>query len=162
MRAGRALIRAKTANELRTAQAVALPLLLGLTVSQTARAVGRSAAWVSRGRRRFIDELERPIGKPRGGRRNELVSEAEEFALIMEACVRKAEADDLWRTASGVPIKEARRSVATRVQDELERRLRRPVALSTVYGLLNRAARRNFSDGSVADWEDIAILLRRF
>jgi len=44
---------AKTAQELRQAQAVALPLLLELSLPQTARALGVCPTWVCVLRRRF-------------------------------------------------------------------------------------------------------------
>src|SRR5688500_8216171 len=118
-RARRALTQAKTASELRAAQAVALPLLLRLSLAETARAVGRSIAWVSRNRRQFMDDKPARVPKARGGRRRELLPEADESALIMAACVRKAEVQLQWYRGPHVSISEVRKSVATRVKEEL-------------------------------------------
>ena len=45
---------AKTADELRAAQAVVLPLDYGLSLAQTARVIGRSVPWTCRLRNRFL------------------------------------------------------------------------------------------------------------
>lgn len=48
---------ARTADEMRMAQAVLLPLDLGLSIEQTAKAIGRSAGATSTLRNRFINDL---------------------------------------------------------------------------------------------------------
>ena len=42
------ILRAKTIDELRQAQAVVLPLAHGLSLAQTARVIGRSVVWTCR------------------------------------------------------------------------------------------------------------------
>lgn len=46
--------RAKSVDELRQAQAVALPLAFGLSLEQTAQAIGLSRVWTCRLRNRFL------------------------------------------------------------------------------------------------------------
>ena len=48
------ILRAKTIDELRQAQAVVLPLAHGLSLAETARAIGRSVVWTCRLRNRFL------------------------------------------------------------------------------------------------------------
>ena len=52
--AQQALAQAKTVDELRQAQAVILPLQLGLSIDQTATVLGVSRGWACQLRRRFI------------------------------------------------------------------------------------------------------------
>jgi hypothetical protein len=53
-RAKKLIVEATTVNELRQAQAVLLPLEFGLTLAQTAHAIGVSVGWACQLRRRFI------------------------------------------------------------------------------------------------------------
>ena len=63
--AARELLRsAKTAEELRRAQAVLLPLDLGLSLEQTARAIGRSVNATCAIRTRFAKVAEGVMGPP--------------------------------------------------------------------------------------------------
>lgn len=74
---------ADTAEDLRAAQAVLLPLL-GFSLADTADIVGRDRYWVSRARNRAIR------GQPahtHGGRRFALLSEADEVALVKRAII---------------------------------------------------------------------------
>ena len=48
------LVGAKTLEQLRQAQSVVLPLDYGLSLEQTARAIGRSTPWTGRIRNRFL------------------------------------------------------------------------------------------------------------
>ena len=50
-----AITQATTLGELRQAQAVLLPLLYGLSLEQTAQAIGVSLGWACQLRRRFIN-----------------------------------------------------------------------------------------------------------
>jgi len=49
------LSKAKTAEELRQAQAVVMPLEFGLSIEQTARAIGVSTGWACQLRIRLVD-----------------------------------------------------------------------------------------------------------
>jgi hypothetical protein len=78
------LANARTVDELRQAQAVVLPLEHGLSMEQTAAAIGISVGWTCQLRTRFIrDGGKRDIDRPvRGGRRRENLSRAEEAAFL--------------------------------------------------------------------------------
>ncbi|MGH8655074.1 MAG: helix-turn-helix domain-containing protein, partial [Gammaproteobacteria bacterium] len=53
VQAKEAIAKAHTVEELRQAQAVVLPLAYGLSIPQTAEAIGVSVGWACRLRRRF-------------------------------------------------------------------------------------------------------------
>jgi len=116
---------AKTLDELRAAQAVVLPLEYGLSLVQTAGAIGVSVRWASALRNRYVriargEEAPRP---PRGGRRRQNLKpdqEAEFLAPFFESA-----------KAGGV-------LVVGPIHQALEARLGRKAALSSVYNLLHR------------------------
>ena len=119
------LARAQTVEQLRQAQAVVLPLDCGLSLEQTARIIGRSVPWTCRLRNRFLaGEI---VGdgqrESRGGRRRQNMSVDQE---------REALARFLDRASAGGIL------VVGQVKAELEVRLGRPMALSSVYNLLHR------------------------
>lgn len=116
--AQRALREAKTVEELRQAQAVVLPLLLGLSIEQTAAALGVSVGWACQLRRRFITaghlvQRTRPAQGPRA-----YLSRAEEEALL-EPFVERARQGQIV--------------VAAEIRAALEQRLGKRTAPSTVY-----------------------------
>lgn len=117
--------RAQTVEQLRQALAVVLPLDHGLSLEQTAQAIGRSVTWTCRLRNRFlageiVGDGQRPS---RGGRRRQHMTLDEE---------RHALEPFLERARSGGIL------VVSQVKTELEARLGRPMALATVYNLLHR------------------------
>jgi transposase len=75
---------ARSVDELKMAQAVVLPLELGLTLWQTAAAIGVSPGWVCRLRRRFerMAQGEESPRQPRGGRRRELLTSEQEAVFL--------------------------------------------------------------------------------
>ncbi len=78
------LATAWSVDELKMAQAVVLPLERGLTLRQTAAALGLSPGWVCRLRRRFerIVRGEETSKPKRGGRRRELLTPEPEAAFL--------------------------------------------------------------------------------
>ena len=116
---------AKTAQELRQAQAVALPLLLELSLPQTARALGVCPTWVCVLRRRFAKVVkgEALPTPPRGGRRRQNLSSEQEQAFLEPF---------LGPASTGNVV------VVAAVRQALQERLGRPVALASVYNLLHR------------------------
>ena len=119
------ILRAKTIDELRQAQAVVLPLAYGLSLEQTARVIGRSVVWTCRLRNRFLagetvgdGQRERP-----GGRRRENLSVDRERELLEPF---------LERARNGGIL------VVLQIKAELEVALGRSLALSSVYNLLHR------------------------
>jgi hypothetical protein len=155
---------AKTTVELRTAQAVLLPLVPGLSLAETAQAVGRSRGWVSIQRRRFIQGETQGNLKPKltkGGRRNEILRKEDERSFVMEACVSKADAISSYRGWSeGVNREELFASVAGYLQRAIRAHRGKPVAMSTIYKLMNRVAKDEFANGTASDWESIYQLLK--
>ena len=80
-----------TADELRVAQAVLLPLELGLSIERAAKILGKSSSWVSRTRRQFIAADGAGFASARtgrGGRRHATLSEDEEVEFVKRAVVR--------------------------------------------------------------------------
>lgn len=124
-RAHEAIAQARTVEQLRQAQAVALPLAHGLSLKETAQVIGCSVGWTCRLRGRFlagevVGDGQRP---PRGGRRNQLMSEEQE-RLVLEPFLQRARNGGIL--------------VVGQIKAELEQALGRTMALSTVYKLLHR------------------------
>ena len=78
------LATAKGGGQLRQAQAVVLPLRYGLSLSQTAEALGISATWASRLRNAFLDghSLGEASMPARGGRHRENFTREREAELL--------------------------------------------------------------------------------
>jgi len=119
------IFRAKTIEELRQAQAVVLPLAYGLSLEETARAIGRSVVWTCQLRNRFLagetvgdGQRQRP-----GGRRRENMSVARERE-VLEPFLERARTGGIL--------------VVPQIKVELETALGRGMALSSVYNLLHR------------------------
>jgi len=118
------LASARTAKEVRQAQAVILPLEFNMSLDQTSAITGISKNWVCHLRTEFIHangNIERQ--KSHGGRRRENLSRVEE-ALFLAPFIEKA------RTGGILVVSE--------IKDALEARLGRPVALASAYNLLHR------------------------
>jgi transposase len=113
------------ADELRRAQAVLLPALIGATLEQTATILGVSPATVSRYRQGF-DKLTcegEPTPSTWGGRRNCWMSWEEECAFL-----------DPW-------IKQATEGslvVAAPLREALAKHIGQPVRASVIYRMLER------------------------
>ena len=119
------ILRAKTIEELRQAQAVVLPLAYGLSLEQTARVIGKSVGWACQLRNRFLagetvgdGQRQRP-----GGRRRQHLSLAREGEIL---------APFLARASHGGIL------VVPQVKAELEAAVGHGMALSSVYNLLHR------------------------
>jgi transposase len=112
-------------EQLRQAQAVVLPLDYGLSLAQTAGAIGRSVGWTSHLRNRFLAGEIAGDGQrqARGGRRRQNMTPEQE---------RDALAPFLDRARTGGIL------VVGQVKAELEAAMGRPMALSSVYNLLHR------------------------
>ena len=119
------LSKAKTAEELREAQAVVMPLEFGLSIKQTARAIGVSAGWACQLRNRFIREggIHREDKPLRGGRRRANMSLKEEEAFLAPF-FDKAKVGGIL--------------VVSEIKNALDQRLGRNVALASAYNLLHR------------------------
>jgi len=119
------LSKAKTAEELREAQAFVMPLEFGLSMEQTARAIGVSTGWACQLRNRFIREggIPRKDKPLRGGRRRANMNIEEEEAFLAPF-FDKAKAGGVL--------------VVSEIKQALDQRLGRNVALASAYNLLHR------------------------
>ena len=115
---------ARTAEELRAAQAVLMPLL-GHSLDNTAAVLGRSRHWVSRVRNSTMRGEALP-GR-HGGRRKAICTEDEELRLVRAAIVK-----DDWYAM--------RKSLRTYLRDVLDSKNGSPPAESTLTAILDRAA----------------------
>jgi hypothetical protein len=125
--AARTLLReATTVEQLRQAQAVLLPLELGLSLEQTAKAIGRSPSATCAMRMRFVQVQAGRRAAPRrkSQLRNRAATTLERESEILDEILKAA-------TEGAVPMIPGLKSA-------LENRLGRPVALSTVYRMLAR------------------------
>ncbi len=120
------LRRAKTAEELRLAQAVLLPCELGLTIEQTAKAIGRSTGATCEMRVRFAKLYENPLDVPRNKHelRNRAHAEIDVEARILDEIF----ACDALRSAP----------VGSKIKPAIEVHLGKVIALSSVYRMLAR------------------------
>jgi transposase len=123
--AKRCLSKAKTAEELRQAQAFVIPLEFGLSMEQTARAIGISTGWACQLRNRFLREggIPRKDKPLRGGRRRANMSLEEEEAFLAPFFDKAKEGGIL---------------VVSEIKNALDQRLGRNVALASAYNLLHR------------------------
>ena len=115
---------ARTAKELRQAQAVILPLEFNLSLEQTSAITGVSKNWICHLRTEFINssgKVERK--KSHGGRRRENLSLADE-AIFLAPFIGKAKVGGIL--------------VVSEIKDALQARLGRTVALASAYNLLHR------------------------
>jgi transposase len=119
------LSKAKTAEELRQAQALVMPLEFGLSIEQTARAIGVSTGWACQLRNRFIREggIPREDKPLRGGRRRENMSLEEEDAFLAPFFDKAKEGGVL---------------IVSEIKNALDQQLGRSVALASAYNLLHR------------------------
>jgi hypothetical protein len=125
--AARALLRrAKTAEELRVAQAVLLPLELGLSLEQTARAIGRSTSVTCALRTRFGKIATGRQAAPRSKRelRNRATVDLAHEAKILDDVLKGAK-------SGGVVV-------IPQLKPAIEARLTKKIALSSVYRMLAR------------------------
>ena len=116
---------ARSAEELRAAQAVLLPLL-GYSLEDTAAVVGKSRHWVSRTRNSVLRGETAPARH--GGRRRAILTETEEFLLVKAAI----EQSDGWG-----PDKKSLRQC---LRAALDQRQDSPASESTLTAMLDRAA----------------------
>jgi transposase len=117
---------AKTADQLRAAQAVLLPLELGLTLEQTAQAIGRSVGATCRIRTSFcaVASGKRAPAQPKTALRNRAKVTLEQEAAVLDKVLHDAH-------LGGVVI-------IPRLKPLIEKELGKTMALSGVYRMLHR------------------------
>jgi transposase len=133
--AQKALCQAKTVEELRQAQAVVLPLLLGVSIEQTAAVLGVSVGWACQLRRRFISAghlVPRKPAPPQGPRA--YMSRADEAAFL---------APFIERASQGQIV------VVAEIRAAFEQLVGRGTAPSTIYYLLKRHGWRKLAPDRV-------------
>ena len=120
------LKKAKTATELRAAQAIVLPLALGLSLEQTALAIGRSVGVTCRMRTLYdpVTGDEKKTTRRKCELRNRAKASLEQEARILDEVLREA-------AIGGVVI-------VPPLKPAVEARLGKPLALSTLYQMLAR------------------------
>lgn len=147
----------ESATELRRALAVMLPVLHGLSLSETASLVGRSATWVAKERQNFIQNTQHTDAeKPRRGSRNQLIPADEEDAFMEEVCQRYIHRHAGWRL--GVyrgpdHLRHVEMSFVEVAQLALEERIQRPTTRTSVYNLMARTGKRRFINYEPYLWE---------
>jgi transposase len=119
------IAQATTAEQLRQAQAVLLPLVHGLSLQETAQVTGVSVGWVCQLRRRFIagDLVGADDAPTPGGRRRENMN-VEQEREFLAPFIEKAQGGGIL--------------VVGEIKAALDQRLNRPVSLSSAYNLLHR------------------------
>ena len=124
---------ARTADELRLAQAVLLPLELGLSIEQTARAIGRSSGATCTMRTRFGKVAGGLMAAPRSKRqlRNRANADLQRERQILDEVLSHA--------ANGGVV------VIPRIKSAIEAKLGKTLALSSVYRMLARQGWRKLA-----------------
>ena len=125
LRAREAIASAQTAEQLRQAQAVVLPLDYAMSLADTAQVIGVSPGWACQLRRRFMQgQVCGAIDAPKAGgrkRQNMTIEEEREFlAPFLESAA-----------AGGI-------LVVGEIKTALDKHLGREVALASAYNLLHR------------------------
>lgn len=123
--ARQAIASAQTVLQLRQAQAVVLPLDYGLSLGDTAAAIGVSPGWACQLRRRFMHGqiAGSPDAPTAGGRKRQNMSLQEEREFL---------APFLEQAATGGVL------VVGQIKAALDKHLGREVALASAYNLLHR------------------------
>jgi transposase len=117
---------ARSADELRIAQSVLLPLELGLTLEQTAKAIGRSVGATCKMRVNFCEVAKgvRQAAQPKTSLRNRAKASLEREAQVLDTVL--ANAND-----GGVVV-------TPRLKGLIEKELGKTMALASVYRMLHR------------------------
>jgi transposase len=118
------LSKARTVEQLRQAQSVVLPLEYGFSMERTSEMTGVSKGWASHLRTEFI-RAKGMVGKKktRGGRRRENMTFEEEVAFLAPFFEKASKGGIL---------------VVGEIKEELDKRLKRKIALASAYNLLHR------------------------
>lgn len=124
-KAREAIATAQTAEQLRQAQAVVLPLDYGMSLADTAQVIGVSVGWACQLRRRFmLGQIAGATDEPKaGGRKRQNMTPEQEREFL---------APFLESAAAGGIL------VVGEIKAALDKRLGRTVALASAYNLLHR------------------------
>ncbi|MFA6016402.1 MAG: winged helix-turn-helix domain-containing protein [Gallionellaceae bacterium] len=118
------LEKAKTVDELRTAQAIAFPLMFGFSIDQTATAIGRSVGITCKMRKNIaiLEKSKKATPRQKQELRNRAIATPEQEAQILT--------EVLSQIAEG--------SSASKLKPLIEEKLGRKISLGTVYNMLER------------------------
>ena len=136
---------AKTVEELRAAQAIARPLMLGLSLEQTAMVIGRSVGGTCTMRVRFVRMLSgerKKATRSKRERRHRAKARLEREAQILDEALSEA-------TTGGVVI-------VPPLKPAIETRLSKTRALSTEYPMLARPGWRKWVPDKSHPKDDLA------
>ena len=120
---------AKTLEELRSAQAVVLPLDLGLSMAQTGQAIGISRGWACHLRRKFIQHQtlppqdRTPPAKAGSGKGRAYLRHQQEQEFLLPFVEKASNAGIL---------------IVSEIRQALNKKLGRTTAIGTTYNLLHR------------------------
>ena len=136
---------AKTADELRTAQAVLLPLELGLSLEQTAKAIGRSVGVTCSLRIRYckVARGERKAPRSKRALRNRAHATREREVEILDEVLTGA-------TDGGIVV-------VPPLKAKVEEKLGKRIALSTLYRMLARNGWRKLAPDTAHPKGDAAV-----
>ena len=142
--AQKALTKARTADELRELQSVVLPLEMGLSLQQTATAMGRSIRWVTKARNEYIKQgcSVLPSKPGKGGRRRQNLSPEEETKFLRPFFEKARQGGIL---------------VVSDILLALQEKLGRKVALTSAYNLLHRHGWRKLAPDKRHIEADVAV-----
>ncbi len=147
----------ESAADIRRALAVALPVLHGLSLKETAEMVGRSETWVAKERRAFIrEEADQAAHQRQGGRRNQLIPAEEEEAFVESVCQQYIDMHSEWYYGGRSflpPWFEVRMKFVAFAHLLLEDRIQRKTTRTTVYNLLARVGKSRFVDYEPFMWQ---------
>jgi len=138
------IAKARSADELRQAQAILLPLELGLSLEETALAIGRSVSLTCklRNRRRRERAKEIPTRQRKTALRNRAISTLEREATLIDEVLADAASGGVVEIPSVWPT--------------IEKALGRTIALSTVYRMLARHGWRKLAPDTAHPQGDVA------
>lgn len=136
---------ARTADELRKAQAVLLPLELGMSLEETAKVIGRSIRSTCSMRTRYcrVARCEEEAPQTKRALRNRAITTLEREAQILDQVLEKA--------AQGGVV------VIPRLKEKIEKQLGRRVSLSTIYRMLARNGWRKLAPDTTHPQGDAAL-----
>lgn len=125
LKAREAIATAQTAEQLRQAQAVVLPLDYAMSLADTAQVIGVSPGWACQLRRRFmLGQVAGAANTPKSGGRNRQNMTLEEEREFLAPFLESAAAGGIL--------------VVGEIKAALDKRLGRSVALASAYNLLHR------------------------
>jgi hypothetical protein len=155
----RAAKNANSADELRVALAVALPLQCGISLKETALILGRTPAWIAKYRRRFIVTQTSTRASIKtdghGGRRNEIMPLEAEEEFMERVCLAYVKGTRGWHSSlTSNPTNTAmhRMKFADHVRSALVNLTNRSVSLATAYNLMTRVGRKKFEGYTHYSW----------